>query len=82
VTAVCFPLGENAQGFLRAVYGAPSDTRFLCLGLNILSWTRPIAEKMSKELLGLCLGGPVAHIFVCSKHLVSGARDALAIPED
>jgi hypothetical protein len=71
VTAVCLPLGENAQGFLRAVHRAPSDTRFLRLGLNIFGWARPIAEKVSKKLLGLCLGWPVARIFVGGKDLVS-----------
>jgi hypothetical protein len=82
LSTFCPPLGDNPQGFLCAVHGAPRNARFLCLGLNILGWARAIAEKMSKELLGLCLGGPVARIFVCGKHLVSGARDALAIPED
>src|SRR5215472_13006388 len=76
------PLGDNPQGFLCAVHGTPRNARFLGLGLNILGWARPIAENISKKLLGLSLSWPVARIFVCGKHLVSGARNALAIPKD
>jgi hypothetical protein len=76
------PLGDNLECFLRAVYGTPRNARFLRLDLNIFGWARPIPENISKEILGFCLGRPVASMFVCGKDLVSGARNAFAIPED